>query len=64
MSWGKYRKMQNFFCSNRKTSYKDDNESVVTYKVSAKSYKMKFIVSARLMATSLSSFLITSQKEF
>ena len=52
MSWRKYRKVQNFFCSNRKKVIKideDSNESLVTI-----SYKMKFIDSARFMATSLS----------
>ena len=51
MSWGKYRKVQNFFCSNRKRSYKDSNESVVTI-----SCKIKFIDSERFMASSLSNF--------
>ena len=52
MSWGKYRKAQNFFHFNRKIKYrnrKDGNESVGTI-----SYKIKFIDSARFVATSLS----------
>ena len=55
MSWGKYRKVQNIFCPNRKRSYKIDkegNESVVTI-----SCKIKFIDSARFMATSLSNLV-------
>ena len=55
MSWGKYRKVQNFFHSNRKRSIKidrDDNESVVTI-----SHKTKFIDSARFIATLLSSLI-------
>ena len=44
MSSRKYRRVQNFFYSNR------NNESVVTI-----SYKIKFIDSAIFMATSLSS---------
>ena len=55
MSWGKYREVRNFFRSNRKRVTKIDkdcNESVVT-----KSYKIKFIDSARFMATSLSNLV-------
>ena len=55
MSWGKYIKIQNFFHSNRKRSYKidkDGNESVVTI-----SYKITFTDSARFMATSLSNLV-------
>ena len=55
MSWEKYRKVQNIFCSNRKRSYKIDkegNESVVTL-----SYKIKFIDGAKFMATSLSNLV-------
>ena len=55
MSWGKYRKVQNLFCSNRKKVTKIDkygNESVVTI-----SYKIKFIDSARFMITSLSNLV-------
>ena len=51
MSWGKYRKVQNFFHSNKKRSYKYDkecNESVVTI-----SYRIKFVDSPRLMTSSL-----------
>ena len=57
MSWKKYRKIQNFFYSNRKRSYtvthidKDGNESVVTI-----SYK-KIIDSATFMASSLSNIV-------
>ena len=49
MSWGKHRKVQNFFRSNRKRSYKNDkdgNESDVTV-----TYKIKFIGTTRFMAT-------------
>ena len=52
MSWVKYRKVQNIFCSNRKEvtkTDKDDKESVLTI-----SYKIKFIDNARFMASSLS----------
>ena len=55
MSWGKYRKVHNFFSTNRKRSYKnwkDSNESVVTI-----SYKIKFVDSARFMAISLSNLV-------
>ena len=54
MSWGNYRKVQTFFCSNRERSlckkkiYKDGNESAVTMP-----YKIKFTNTARFMATSL-----------
>ena len=57
MSWKKYRKIQNFFYSNRKRSYtvtyidKDGNESVVTI-----SYK-KIIDGATFMASSLSNIV-------
>ena len=57
MSWKKYRKIQNFFYSNRKRSYtvtyidKDDNESVVTI-----SYK-NIIDGATFMASSLSNIV-------
>ena len=54
MFWGNHRKVQNFFCPNRKKSWlikmikfnKDDNESVV-----------KLIDSARFMVTSLSNLV-------
>ena len=52
MSWGKYSKMQNFSCSNRKRSNKIDqngNKSIKTI-----SYEIKFIVTARCVATSFS----------
>ena len=52
---GKYRKVQTLFYSNRKISYKKDkdgNESVVTI-----SYKIKFIDSARFLATSLANLV-------
>ena len=52
MSWGKQRKVQNFFCFDKKGNYKnreDGNESVVNI-----SYKIKFIDSARFMVSSLS----------
>ena len=60
MSWGKLIKVQNFFLSNRKEVIKidkDGNESVVTI-----SYKIKFIDSARFMATS-SSHLVDNLTE-
>ena len=50
MSWGKHRKVQNFFCSNKKRSNK--YRCVVTI-----SYKIKFIDSARFMTSSLSSLV-------
>ena len=56
MSWGKYRKIQNFFCSNRKRSDKTDkdgNESVLTM-----SHKIKFIDSLRFMAILLSNLVV------
>ena len=62
MSWEKYRKVQNYFIPIEKEVIKidkDSNKSVVTI-----SYKIKFIGSARYMATSLSTLLIISQKEF
>ena len=54
MFWGNHRKVQNFFCPNRKKSWlikmikfnKDDNEGVV-----------KLIDSARFMVTSLSNLV-------
>ena len=52
MPYKKYKKVQKIFCSNRtrvRKINKDDYESVVTI-----SYKIKFIDSARFMATSLS----------
>ena len=53
MSLGICRKVQNFFCSNRKKEVtnidKDGNESVVTIY-----YRIKLIDSARFMASSLS----------
>ena len=55
MSWRKYKKVQTFFCSNRKRSYRNQqrcNESFVTI-----SYKIKFIDIARFMATSLSNLV-------
>ena len=50
MSGGKQRKVQNFFCSKKNEITKinkDGNESVVNI-----SYKIKFIDSARFMASS------------
>ena len=55
MSWGTYRKVQNFSIPIEKEVTKvdeDGNESVVTT-----SYKIKFIDSARFMATSLSNLV-------
>ena len=53
MSLGICRKVQNFFYSNRKKEVtnidKDGNESIVTIY-----YRIKFIDSARFMASSLS----------
>ena len=51
MSSEKYRKVQQFFRSNRKVTEidKDGDESVVTI-----SYKVKFIDSARFIATWIS----------
>ena len=53
MSWGKQRKVQNFFCSNIKNEIakidKDGNESVESI-----SYKIKLNDSTSFMATSLS----------
>ena len=49
MSWRKYRKVQNIFCYNEKKVKKIKkygNESVVTV-----TYKIRFIDSARFMAT-------------
>ena len=49
MSWRKYRKVQNIFCYNGKKVKKIKkygNESVVTV-----TYKIRFIDSARFMAT-------------
>ena len=51
MSWGKYRKVQKFFCSIEKEIRKvdkDGNESVVPI-----SYNIEFIDSARFMETLL-----------
>ena len=53
LSWGKYRKVHNFFCPNRKEVTKIDKEgngNIITI-----SYKVKFIGSAKFMAISLSS---------
>ena len=50
LSLGKYRKVQNFFCSRRKEVKnidKDGNESALTI-----SCKINFIDSARFMASS------------
>ena len=50
LSLGKYRKVQNFFCSHGKEVKnvdKDGNESALTI-----SYKINFIDSARFMASS------------
>ena len=55
MSWTKQRKVQNFFCSKKNEITKidkDGNESVVNI-----SYKIKFIDSARFMASSLSNLV-------
>ena len=55
MSWGKQRKVQNFFCSNKKETTKidkDSNESVETI-----SQKIKFIHNLRFMATSSSNLV-------
>ena len=55
MSWGKYRKVQNILCSNRKKITKideDGNESVPTM-----SYNIKFIYNVRFMASSLSNLV-------
>ena len=55
MSWGIYRKVQNFFVpteSEVTTIDKGKNESVVTI-----SYRIKFIDSARFMSTSLSNLV-------
>ena len=55
MSWRKYRKLQNSFSSNRKRNKKidkDGNEDITTV-----SYKIKFIDSARFMASSLSNLV-------
>ena len=59
MSWVKYRKVQNHFCPNWKKKTvaktdKDGNESVVI-----KSYKIKFIDSARFMPSLLSNLNLT-----
>ena len=52
MSWGKYRKVQNLFRSDRKKKVikvdTEGNENIITI-----SYKMKFIESARFMVSSL-----------
>ena len=55
MSWKKYGKVHDFFRSNRIRSSKvgkDGNQSIVTI-----SNKIKFIDSARFMATSLSNLI-------
>ena len=55
MSLGKQRKVQSFFCSNKKEITKidkDRNKSVVNI-----SYKMKFIVTVIFMAKSLSNLV-------
>ena len=55
MSWRKYRKVQNIFCYNEKKVKKIKkygNESVVTV-----TYKIRFIDSARFMATWLSNLV-------
>ena len=52
MSWRKQRKVQIFFCSNKKRNWKNDkdgNQSAETI-----SYKIKFIDSMRFIGTSLS----------
>ena len=49
MSWIKYRKVQNFFSPDRK---RNKNENIATV-----SYKIKFIKSARFMASSLSNLV-------
>ena len=49
MAWRKYRKVQNFSSSNKKRNKKNDkngNEDITTV-----SYKIKFIDSARFMAS-------------
>ena len=48
MSWGKYKMVENFFCSNKKICYKYCNESVINI-----SEESKFIDSARFMASPL-----------
>ena len=55
MSWGKQRKVQNFFCSNKKGITKVDKDGNET--VDNISYKIKFIHSARFMASSLSNLV-------
>ena len=55
MSLGKQRKVQSFFCSNKKEITKidkDGNKSVVNI-----SYKIKFIDSVRFMTSSLSNLI-------
>ena len=47
MSWGKLKKIQKIFPSNIINIDKDSNESVVTV-----SYKIKFVDSARFVASS------------
>ena len=62
MSWEKYRKVQNVFCSNRNKVTnidKDCDESVVTI-----SWKIKCIDSANLWQVHYHILLIISQKEF
>ena len=52
MSWGKYRKVQTFFCSNRKRSDEIDKDG--NGKVATISYIIQFIDSARFMTSLLS----------
>ena len=65
MSWGKQRKVQKFFCSNKKKIIKIDKDgNEIVAKIL---YKIEFIDSARFMVSSLSNFqilLIILQKEF
>ena len=64
MSWGKQRKVQKFFCSNKKKIIKIDKDgNEIVAKIL---YKIEFIDSARFMVSSLSNFqilLIILQKE-
>ena len=55
MSWRKYRKVQNFFSYNRKRNQKNDKSG--NEDITAVSYKIKFIDSARFMANSLSNLV-------
>ena len=61
MSWGKHKKVQNFFYSNRKKLGKliKENENIITI-----TYKLKFIDSATFMATSLSNLVDNLTKDF